>query len=542
MYVNHSFHKAIRLNKIRCVKRMLRDNKVDMSACHLGLSWIHHCIVHSNSTFELIANHPNVNPNVKSQVDNLTPLVFAIKQQNVSACLSLLKHTNTIVDDDTLQLLLTFIVDYGVKNNINYVIMEVLENPKCNVVVIPNYSIFTSVLSSSKICFNHIKDAILRDNGNVIQPSWYAKFVKEQLQCSLQRRHITGIDRVIQLNRELIEDIKINNNPIFVYCLNTDNYQVFELCVKHKLNPNVHNNVGVPLLHMTARMFERDSKYLKLLLFHHPNININNVMDSRGSLLSITNCNIDVFMSHPKFRISTPIANNLMLFHHLCSSRSSTNIYKKLLIKFITELCYVQSMNKHDVLDRHSFRYDSCGEIIQRLIDEYLHNNDAVYKWIADVEEPISYAFVLTVLLSDGYLVVKTDGKTREKTKIQQPIGRWFNIASQLPMELQMLLCHRTFGSTKQFVHSKVVNCVVKNILAKYQYDSRHQTTNFNYSGSSLLMNSNIVIRDTPDHDTSSHNNCNNNNILFDNKQTYGLPPRNEPRHGTLPVQFSIHR
>ena len=52
--------------------------------------------------------------------------------------------------------------------------------------------------------------------------------------------------------------------------------------------------------------------------------------------------------------------------------------------------------------------------------------------------------FALTVFLCDGVLRLKP------ALVSSRPSGlRFFAIASKLPMELQMILCHRVFGSTK---------------------------------------------------------------------------------------------
>ena len=46
--------------------------------------------------------------------------------------------------------------------------------------------------------------------------------------------------------------------------------------------------------------------------------------------------------------------------------------------------------------------------------------------------------FALVVFLCDGLLEIKEKNRTG---------GRFFKIAEQLPMELQMVLCHRVVGS-----------------------------------------------------------------------------------------------
>ena len=88
---------------------------------------------------------------------------------------------------------------------------------------------------------------------------------------------------------------------------------------------------------------------------------------------------------------------------------------------------------------------------IANLIDDYARDPDAVR--IKMRREPvvrgnfIAQTFALVVFLSDGYLVTgnKTPGS----------ITRFSAICVQLPLDLQMTLCNRMFGSGKNIVASQ---------------------------------------------------------------------------------------
>jgi len=81
--------------------------------------------------------------------------------------------------------------------------------------------------------------------------------------------------------------------------------------------------------------------------------------------------------------------------------------------------------------------------------------------------DPISYVCTLVILVSDNYLHIKQQQQW-------ETTSRWFNIAKQLPLELQEILCHRTFGSSKllPFIHSKLVAYQARTILRKFCYES----------------------------------------------------------------------
>jgi len=86
------------------------------------------------------------------------------------------------------------------------------------------------------------------------------------------------------------------------------------------------------------------------------------------------------------------------------------------------------------------------------------------------ITDPISYLLTLVVLVTDNYLQIKQhDIKQQQDTS-----NRWFNIARQLPLELQEILCHRTFGSSKlsSLIHGKVVTYQARTIFRKFCHES----------------------------------------------------------------------
>jgi len=82
------------------------------------------------------------------------------------------------------------------------------------------------------------------------------------------------------------------------------------------------------------------------------------------------------------------------------------------------------------------------------------HINDP-YLFISHKAEidPISKVFTTIVLLCDGYYRLKQSSS-------------FYNIVCKLPMDLQMIMCHRLFRSTKQNITGKLVTEQVKLLLA----------------------------------------------------------------------------
>ena len=73
------------------------------------------------------------------------------------------------------------------------------------------------------------------------------------------------------------------------------------------------------------------------------------------------------------------------------------------------------------------------------------------------LDELAAEMFALVVFVSDGLLQV--DDTT--------PSPRFFSIASQLPLELQMVLCFRQVGSTKEIVQGKDSEAAFKDLARR---------------------------------------------------------------------------
>jgi len=75
-------------------------------------------------------------------------------------------------------------------------------------------------------------------------------------------------------------------------------------------------------------------------------------------------------------------------------------------------------------------------------------------------DEAAAEMFALVVFVSDGLLQIKD-------TTTTTPAARFFNIASQLPLELQMVLCYRQMGSAKEIIAGKESEVAFKSLARK---------------------------------------------------------------------------
>ena len=109
------------------------------------------------------------------------------------------------------------------------------------------------------------------------------------------------------------------------------------------------------------------------------------------------------------------------------------------------------------------------GRAIADLADEYERDPVAVRTRLRNLpglrEVFIGDLFALVVFLADGLFTLKkkTKTKTKTKTKKEQAVKqqevqaeRFFEMVANLPIEMQMVVCRRAFGSTKEVIATKV--------------------------------------------------------------------------------------
>jgi len=71
--------------------------------------------------------------------------------------------------------------------------------------------------------------------------------------------------------------------------------------------------------------------------------------------------------------------------------------------------------------------------------------------------------FALVVFVSDGLLEIKDTTTTA---------ARFFSIARRLPLELQMMLCHRVVGSAKEIIPGKDSEVAFKELARRLLWSS----------------------------------------------------------------------
>jgi len=226
----------------------------------------------------------------------------------------------------------------------------------------------------------------------------------------------------------------------------------YELLLKHwdQIDGGSINDSNWNLLHSVCTG-SYDVKFVSLLL-KHPKIDPNALTNSGWTPVVLAIDRIDVLkvlLSDNRVDIyaGLPRVNMVSM---ICVEDNVTTM--KLLIVYRNNL-------GNEIWPRIS--KDGCP-LIYRLFHKYIKNPTKT-RFECELElcpeRPIADLFVLIVFLSDDFLTINT-GRSK-KTK------RFFKIAKRLPMELQMILCHKTFGSLAININSKDFELAYRRLISE---------------------------------------------------------------------------
>ena len=112
--------------------------------------------------------------------------------------------------------------------------------------------------------------------------------------------------------------------------------------------------------------------------------------------------------------------------------------------------------------------------------------------------------FALTVLLCDGFLRLNQVSSFLSNS-VQNDSERFFSIAQKLPMELQMILCHRAVGSNQEVILSQSSEPAFQSLVQFLLRCSQDQTKKENKSMGSLFCNGEEVSRSRPSKNWSEY-------------------------------------
>jgi len=121
---------------------------------------------------------------------------------------------------------------------------------------------------------------------------------------------------------------------------------------------------------------------------------------------------------------------------------------------------------------------------VTSLLELFIKNPVQTRAWVRQElryhERAAAALFAQVVFLCDGLVTLPSldSPTTSTKTVAEEEATRFFGIAGRLPMELQMVLCHRVVGSTRDIIQTKDTEVALKSLVkALYRSSSSNNHT-----------------------------------------------------------------
>jgi len=256
---------------------------------------------------------------------------------------------------------------------------------------------------------------------------------------------------------------------------------------------------------MLAAVEEGDVEKMAELMGQDPDFNVNKVQDRVGrTLLHHASCESDrsavipLLRAHPDIDVNMKDSYGMAPFYLACwnGPSSCVRLLEDSRVKVnetdaegFTPLFsavdsarldnikwWIASGREMDLGNPRDYQTDAIGMAkkekkteIATLLERFkLNPEETRYQVRVELdwyEKPAAEMFALAVFVSDGLLQIN-------ETTTPSPAARFFSIARQLPLELQMVLCHRLVGSAEEIIPGKESEVAFKNLAMSLMWSS----------------------------------------------------------------------
>jgi len=252
---------------------------------------------------------------------------------------------------------------------------------------------------------------------------------------------------------------------------------------------------------MLAAVLNGDAKKLAEMIRHNPGFNANLPNGNRWTPLhyacdrSRASALIPLLLAHPDIDVNLKNSGGYTPFYFACGSGQLSCVREMLKDSRVkvnepadnggTPLWVATANNRIDVIKwwvasgreidlgkpGDVDKTDSIGvakmygktevaTLLERFKENPVETRHAVRLELGWCDEAAAEVFALAVFVSDGLLQIKDTTTTTSA-------ARFFSIATQLPLELQMVLCYRVVGSPKEIIQGKDSEAAFKSLAER---------------------------------------------------------------------------
>ena len=250
---------------------------------------------------------------------------------------------------------------------------------------------------------------------------------------------------------------------------------------------------------MLAAVKEGDAGELAELMRQDPGFDVNMAVDVIGSTLLHYACGgdsrsavIPLLLAHPDIDVNVKSKNGWTPFSYACGGYTSsvremlkdsrvkvnepakngtTPLYCAASFDYLDVIkWWIASGREIDLGKPEELRTDAIGvakrydktevvTLLERFKENPVETRHAMRVELGLFDELAAEMFALVVFVSDGLLQINDTTSS--------PAARFFSIATQLPHELQMVLCFRQVGSPKEIIPGKESEVEFKELARK---------------------------------------------------------------------------
>lgn len=258
----------------------------------------------------------------------------------------------------------------------------------------------------------------------------------------------------------------MSKNMFWDYCFDNDVEKAKLVLEKYpEMDVNIKNDGSYSMTPLHVACYRGYTSIVSILL-SHPTIDLN-IGDATGQTPLI------IASQHSPAALRLLIKDDRCDINKCCSSNVSPlyvasrdgrlHIVKLLLSSGRARIvAYANEFTSCDALGIATIKNQT--EVIS-LLERYKKNkNQVVHELRLELgrrEEVAATVFSIVIFHCDGLLSLKIQTKNEK-------FSRFFKIAQQLSMDLQMLLCSRVVNSTKDFIAKKHSEAAFKNLAGKF--------------------------------------------------------------------------
>jgi len=261
------------------------------------------------------------------------------------------------------------------------IVEYMLQHNRFKTITVSNYDTFKTLVVNLPLDNISRLTTVLQDNI-----SFKTRWFKLLLESAIIQDDAVTIEKLLIIDKQVVEQVQFDYGPCFIFAIHEKANNVLNLFIKYKLNTDIKDKFARSLLscmigYCCTSGVGNYPLISNFLLSYSHSLDFSTIVNYKDDYYvkrMMHGCYLDLLLCQPDFIMASKALSGLTI--NYLGIREGNELYcKRILIKFIHEL------KSSDI----ELQYYTM--IMRRLVNQYLHDNNIVYQWMANIKEPISY-------------------------------------------------------------------------------------------------------------------------------------------------------